>query len=232
MSEARLRALLYARVSTRQQAGEDKTSLDSQLDACRALAEAQGWEVVNEVRDDVSGYTLDRPGLDEVREWAREGRFDLLVAHKQERISRSQVDTAVLDNEFVKAGVRIWTVQEGTFEDTPLGRYLRQTHAFVAEMDRAQRREATSRGQREGQGREAPRLEPQSRLRLQLGLRHQRQKAGQGRLLGQRGGGRGRPAHLRQGRNRQERGRDHAGAQRRRHPEPRYPAARLWPVGS
>jgi site-specific DNA recombinase len=149
MSEARLRALLYARVSTVAQAGDDRTSLDSQLTACRELAGKQGWEVVGEFRDASSGDNLSRPGLDEVRQWAREGRFDLFVAHKQERISRNQTDTGVLYSEFRKAGARIWTVQEGTFEDTPLGQLILQLYAFAAAQDRANRAEATGRGRRE-----------------------------------------------------------------------------------
>jgi DNA invertase Pin-like site-specific DNA recombinase len=40
---------------------------------------------------------------------------DIVVAHKQERLSRSQTDTGILYSEFTKAGVKLWTVQEGTF---------------------------------------------------------------------------------------------------------------------
>jgi site-specific DNA recombinase len=143
------RCLLYARVSSEAQATPDRTSLDSQLEACRELANREGWEVVAEVRDDVSGHTLDRSGLDMTRHLVREGRVDVVVAHKQERLSRSQTDTGILYREFSEAGVRIWTVMEGTFDDTPTGQFLRQVYAFAAELDRAQRKEATSRGARE-----------------------------------------------------------------------------------
>jgi hypothetical protein len=74
---------------------------------------------------------------------------DIVVAHKQERLSRSQTDTGILYNELTKGGVKLWTVHEGTFDDTPIGQFLRQVYAFAAELDREQRREATSRGVRE-----------------------------------------------------------------------------------
>jgi len=146
--EGRKRCVAYVRVSTEKQAGEDKTSLATQLQACRHLAEQHGWAVVEEISDEATGYSLDRPGLHRVRTMAKAGEFDLVVAFKQERLSRSQVDMGLLSRELAKAGVGIWTVQEGRFEDTPLGRFITQTHAFVAEMDREQRREATMRGQK------------------------------------------------------------------------------------
>ncbi len=146
--EQRKRVVLYVRVSTEKQAGEDKTSLATQLEACRQLAAQHGWAVVEEISDEATGYSLDRPGLDRVRAMATAGEFDLVVALKQERLSRSQVDMGILNRELAKADVGIWTVQEGRFEDTPLGRFITQTHAFVAEMDREQRREATMRGQK------------------------------------------------------------------------------------
>jgi|GEM_PF-1922845 len=143
------RALLYARVSTDAQAGEDKTSLGSQLTACRELAERHGWEVVTEVTDDASGFSLNRPGMDTVREWAKKGRFDVFLCNDQGRMSRSQTGTAVLYSEFDAAGVRIWSVQEGTFEQSAVGQMVRNMLAFAYEIDRERRMEATGRGRRE-----------------------------------------------------------------------------------
>ena len=43
------RAAIYARVSTDDQDGEDRTSLGEQMAACAALAESKGWEVVHNI---------------------------------------------------------------------------------------------------------------------------------------------------------------------------------------
>jgi site-specific DNA recombinase len=146
---AKTRVLIYTRVSTRAQDDPDRTSHDSQRDHCRALAEQHGWEVVEEIRDTASGYTLDRPGMDRVREWTKLRRFDVFLCNDQGRMSRSQTGTAILYSEFDVAGVRIWSVQEGTFEQSAVGQMIRNKLAFAYEIDRERRKEATGRGRRE-----------------------------------------------------------------------------------
>lgn len=143
-----IRCLLYARVSTLAQDSPEKTSLDTQMEACRQLAEREGWTIVGEVRDRSSGGNLRRPGMDEVRARAKSREFDLLVANSQDRISRMQTDTAILYTEFVKHKINIWTVQEGTFDQTSTGQMIRNNIAFAAELDREKRIEATYRGRR------------------------------------------------------------------------------------
>ena len=129
-------------MSTREQAEEDKTSLGSQLSSCRELAESNGWAVVEEITDDVTGYTLDRDGPHRVRAMARERALDVLVCWKMTRFSRSDKHIEELYPEFQRAGVRIVFVREGEFEDTAMGRYLRRTYAMVGELDREARKEA------------------------------------------------------------------------------------------
>ncbi len=66
-----LRAALYARVSTDEQA---ESSIDEQLAACREAAAAHGWRVDFQESDyGISGATSDRPGfqrlLDSMDDW-------------------------------------------------------------------------------------------------------------------------------------------------------------------
>ena len=59
--------ILYARVSTDEQA-RSGYSLSQQLEALREYAAREGYEILEEVTDPgQSGATLDRPGLDRVR---------------------------------------------------------------------------------------------------------------------------------------------------------------------
>ena len=62
------RAILYARVSTDEQA-RSGYSLAQQLEALRQYANREGYEVLEEVSDPgQSGASLERPGMDRVRD--------------------------------------------------------------------------------------------------------------------------------------------------------------------
>ena len=58
------RAILYARVSTEEQAGKDHFSIEAQLHEMRDLVQEKGWEIVGEFIDEgESGTKRDRPQL-------------------------------------------------------------------------------------------------------------------------------------------------------------------------
>lgn len=59
-----MRAIIYSRVSTGAQR-RDGTSLDTEERACRELAAAGGWSVVQCVRDAASRYHPDRSGIED-----------------------------------------------------------------------------------------------------------------------------------------------------------------------
>ena len=56
-----IRAVVYSRVSTDAQE-RDGTSLDTQERACEEHVSANGWVLVESIRDTASGSSLDRPG--------------------------------------------------------------------------------------------------------------------------------------------------------------------------
>lgn len=68
--ENSVKALVYSRVSTDAQ-GRDGTSLDTQERACVAHAQSKVWQIVEFIRDSASGFNLDRPGIDRVRQLLR-----------------------------------------------------------------------------------------------------------------------------------------------------------------
>lgn len=83
----RLRAALYARVSTEEQAKEGY-SIDGQIDRLKAHAKAKGFEIANLYVDDgFSARTEKRPEYErmfsEIREW------DILAVLKMDRIHRN-----------------------------------------------------------------------------------------------------------------------------------------------
>ena len=127
-----MRAITYARVSTDAQE-RDGTSLDTQERACLDFARQQGWRVVEVIRDTASGFSLDRPGIERVRQFLRAGGTDVVIAYAVDRLSRNQNQIGVIFDEIQQAGARLDFVTE-RFEDTAVGR-------FILEIGRASCRE-------------------------------------------------------------------------------------------
>src|SRR3712207_1688315 len=87
------RAILYARVSTDEQA-RSGYSLAQQIEALRAYAAREGYEDLEEVVDPgQSGATLERPGMDRVRDLVAAGGVSVVLAQDRDRfeIGRAHV---------------------------------------------------------------------------------------------------------------------------------------------
>ncbi|MCB0154688.1 MAG: recombinase family protein [Anaerolineae bacterium] len=82
------RAIIYARVSTDQQA-EYGTSIDNQVEKSIAYAEAKCMKIVSIFKEDFSGTTMDRPELNKVRAILQTGGADALIIYKVDRQDRS-----------------------------------------------------------------------------------------------------------------------------------------------
>lgn len=93
-----LRVAIFASVSSPQQAEEDKDSLPSQIRDGRAWAEARGWRVVAvyEVPGHSRQYGFyddaarDIPAYGQLREDARNGKFDVLWCRDRSRLGRTR----------------------------------------------------------------------------------------------------------------------------------------------
>src|SRR3954467_1779764 len=142
-----MRAITYARVSTDAQE-RDGTSLDTQERACLDFARQQGWVVIESIRDVASGFSLDRDGIERVRELLRAGAADVVVAYAVDRLSRNQNQIGVIFDEIQQAGARLEFVTE-RFEDTAVGRFILAARAFIAEVEREKIVERTTRGKLE-----------------------------------------------------------------------------------
>ena len=82
------KAVLYARVSTDEQA-RSGYSLAQQIEALREHASREGYEVLEEVVDPgQSGASLERPGLDRVRDLVRGGGVAMVLAQDRDRFAR------------------------------------------------------------------------------------------------------------------------------------------------
>ena len=82
-----MRAVLYAHVSSDDQVRG--YSLNQQIEALRAYCVREGYEVLEEVRDEGwSGAYLERPGLDRVRDLVEVGDVWVVLVQDADRITR------------------------------------------------------------------------------------------------------------------------------------------------
>jgi site-specific DNA recombinase len=90
-----MKAALYSRVSTEEQ-GKSGYSLRRQLEALRRYCNAHDVEVVGEFEDRASRASLDRLGLDTLRDVVSGGGVDVILAQDRDRFSREPAHHYVL----------------------------------------------------------------------------------------------------------------------------------------
>src|SRR5262249_58155294 len=89
MTPPPLRAALYARVSSQQQA--EAHTIGSQVEALQARIHADGLRVAAEacfLDEGYSGGTLLRPALERLRDQVAAGTLDRLYVHSPDRLAR------------------------------------------------------------------------------------------------------------------------------------------------
>ena len=131
------RAALYVRVSTDLQ--EREQTIQSQLVAVTRFAEAHGLQhspALTYTDDGYSGTWLDRPALDELRDHAREGRFDVVVVLCPDRLARRYAYQVLLLDELRRVGIEVLFC-ERPISDSPDDQLLLQIQGAIAEYERA-----------------------------------------------------------------------------------------------
>jgi len=95
----RLHCAIYIRKSTDEGLEQVFNSLDAQREACAAFITLQiglGWKLVPDYYDDggISGGTMERPTLQRLLADIDEGKVDIVVVYKIDRLTRSLMDFA------------------------------------------------------------------------------------------------------------------------------------------
>jgi site-specific DNA recombinase len=143
-----VRAALYARVSSEQQA--ERHTIDSQVQDLLARAAADGRDIGEAFRfldDGQSGASLVRPALERLRDLVALAAIDVVYVHAPDRLARSYVHQAILVEEFARAGTAV------VFLNRPIGQspednLLLQLQGMFAEYERARMLERSRRGKR------------------------------------------------------------------------------------
>ena len=119
------RVVLYARVSTERQASGGY-SLAQQMEALREHAAREGYEVLEEAVDrGHSGATLQRPGIDRVRQLVAAGGVSAVLAQDRDRIAREPTHHRLLQREFEERGCKLGVMNNLGIADDRLAEYER-----------------------------------------------------------------------------------------------------------
>jgi site-specific DNA recombinase len=139
------RAVLYARVSTDEQA-RSGYSLAQQLEALREYANCEGYEILEEVADPgQSGASLERPGMDRVRDLVAAGGMSVVLAQDRDRFAREPAYHYLLKREFEEHGCRLKALNDHG-DDSPEGELTDGILDQLAKYERAKTALRTRRG--------------------------------------------------------------------------------------
>jgi DNA invertase Pin-like site-specific DNA recombinase len=142
------RAILYARVSTDEQA-RSGYSLAQQIEALRDYATREGYEVFEEVRDaGQSGASLERPGMDRVRDLVAAGGVSVVLAQDRDRFSREPAYLYLLREEFSARGTTLKSLNDRG-DDSPEGELTNGILDQLAKFERAKTAERSRRGKKQ-----------------------------------------------------------------------------------
>ncbi len=143
--QGRKNAVLYARLSTDEQA-RSGYSLAQQIEALRAYAAAEGYEILEMVVDPgQSGASLERPGMDRVRDLVAAGGVSVVLAQDRDRFAREPAYHYLLRREFAEHGAKIRALNDRG-DDSPEGELTDGILDQLAKFARAKITERTRRG--------------------------------------------------------------------------------------
>ncbi|HZG70420.1 MAG TPA: recombinase family protein [Chondromyces sp.] len=102
-----MKAIIYCRVSTKKDTQE--SSLERQEEELRSLAAAHGFQVVDVIKDQESGYELNRPGVLHMLDLIKNSDIDIILIQDETRIGRGNAKIALLHC-ILKEGVRVYSI--------------------------------------------------------------------------------------------------------------------------
>ena len=129
------KAAIYARVSSLQQKEEE--TIDSQIDILKTYAKENDYHIDDRLiflDNGVSGGTLQRPALDELRDIIRFETIEILLIYAPDRLSRNYTHELILMEEFKKHGVKICFFKTPPEVNTPKQKCFNVFREFLLNM--------------------------------------------------------------------------------------------------
>jgi len=132
------KAAIYARVSSQKQ--KEGETIESQIYALRQFANNEGYEIPENwmfLDNGVSGSTLQRPALDELRDMIRIESVEVILIHAPDRLSRNYPHQLILLEEFRRNGVRVCFIKNPPQQgNTPEVIMMNHFQGIFAEYER------------------------------------------------------------------------------------------------
>lgn len=131
-----MRAAIYARVSTEDQAKEGY-SLDAQVKRMEAYCKARGWTVGGRYIDEGhSGRTINRPAYSAMM--LDNEKWDLILVLKMDRIHRNSVNFTLMMDHLRKINKEFNSIQESFDTTTAMGRFVMDIMQRIAQLESEQ----------------------------------------------------------------------------------------------
>lgn len=129
-----MKAVIYCRVSTEKEAQE--TSLARQEEELVKLAENNNMEVVSIIKEQASGYELNRDGIFDMLDLFKAKEADVLLIQDETRLGRGNAKIALF-HVVLKEGVKIYTLShDGELELSDSDAMVIQIVGIVEEYQR------------------------------------------------------------------------------------------------
>jgi site-specific DNA recombinase len=156
--DTRLRAAVYRRISSDDE--HDRLGVERQLPPCMKLAEAKGAEVVRVFTDnDISASKSNRrPEYEEMLQWVRDGKLDMLIAYSASRFTRKPIQNLEIIDLAEAYGIQLATVtghydlatSEGRYQFRDAGNRAAREAEEIAERVRLKHEELRANGKFHG----------------------------------------------------------------------------------
>jgi len=135
-AEKKIRAAIYTRVSTEDQAKEG-FSLDAQLEKLKSYCNARDWEIAGEYIDDgYSGRYIKRPAynrmMEEINKW------DAILVIKMDRIHRNSKNFMMMMEYLKKEEKEFVSMSESLDTSTAMGRFVMDIIQRIAQLESEQ----------------------------------------------------------------------------------------------
>ena len=135
------RCAVYTRKSSEEGLEQDFNSLHAQREACEAFIKSQageGWRLVKTAYDDggISGGTMERPALQRLLSDIDEGRIDVVVVYKVDRLTRSLADFAKMVEIFDAHSASFVSITQQFNTTTSMGRLTLNVLLSFAQFER------------------------------------------------------------------------------------------------
>jgi len=136
-----LRCAIYTRKSHEEGLEQEFNSLDAQRESAEAYIESQrllGWKALPDRYDDggFSGGSMERPALQRLLSDIDEGRIDIIVVYKIDRLSRSLLDFTRMVEIFNTKGVSFVAVTQQISTTDSTGRMMLNILMTFAQYER------------------------------------------------------------------------------------------------